>query len=69
MRPRMARPVTDLPDPDSPTRPSTSPRCTSKDTPFTAVTRPSRVENVTARSRTDRMGREDPLTLIAPTSD
>ena len=34
--------VTDLPDPDSPTMPSVSPRDTSNDTPSTALTtRPS----------------------------
>src|SRR5581483_10180697 len=34
----MARPVVDLPQPDSPTRPSVSPRLISKETPSTAFT-------------------------------
>ena len=35
--------VTDLPQPDSPTIPSTDPSSTSKETPSTACTSPSRV--------------------------
>src|SRR5215470_14195808 len=37
---RIARPTVDLPQPDSPTRPSVSPRAISKLTPSTAKTRP-----------------------------
>ena len=36
-----SRPVVDLPQPDSPTRPSVSPRLTSNDTPSTACTAPT----------------------------
>ena len=35
--------VTDLPEPDSPTRPMVSPRCTVKLTPSTALHVPQRV--------------------------
>ena len=38
-----------LPEPDSPTTPSVSPARTSKLTPFTALTSPSRVENRVSR--------------------
>ena len=37
----MARPVVDLPQPDSPTNPSVSPRATLKLTPSTAFTVPT----------------------------
>ena len=37
----MSRPVVDLPQPDSPTRPSEPPRGTSNDTPSTACTWPT----------------------------
>jgi hypothetical protein len=37
------REVTDLPQPDSPTIPSTDPSSTSNETPSTACTSPSRV--------------------------
>src|SRR6266542_3192460 len=37
----MARPVVDLPQPDSPTRPSVSPRLMENDTPSTARTAPT----------------------------
>jgi hypothetical protein len=37
---RTAIAAVDLPDPDSPTRPSVSPRATENDTPFTAITSP-----------------------------
>ena len=52
MRPRMERPVTLLPEPDSPTRPTTSPAARSKDTPSTAFTVPARVSKCVVRSRT-----------------
>ena len=38
---RIARPVVDLPQPDSPTRPSVSPGCSVNDTPDTACTVPT----------------------------
>src|ERR1700726_4518655 len=44
-----------LPQPDSPTIASTSPRLTSKLTPRTAGDGPRRVRNVVVRSRTDRI--------------
>src|SRR5437764_5420344 len=43
-----------LPEPDSPTIPSTSFSCTSNDTPSTAFTTPSSIGNYTWRSRTER---------------
>src|SRR4051794_13702896 len=48
----MARLVTLLPQPDSPTRPSRSPRATSNVMPLTAWIVPSWVRNLTTRSRT-----------------
>src|SRR5258707_656210 len=45
-----------LPEPDSPTMPSTSPWSTVKDRPSTAVTVPRRVRKRTVRSRTSRNG-------------
>ena len=45
----MARPVSDLPAPDSPTTPSTSPRATENDTSSTATSVPRRVRNSTLR--------------------
>ena len=45
--------VTDLPDPDSPTIESTSPRRMSKLIPLTACTAPASVANVVRRLRTD----------------
>src|SRR5215469_750812 len=45
-----------LPEPDSPTIPSTSPEATVKERPSTAVTVPSRVRKRTVRSRTSRNG-------------
>src|SRR5438067_2893 len=39
-KPNSARPSVDLPDPDSPTRPSTSPGASESDTPSTARTVP-----------------------------
>src|SRR5687767_14175171 len=51
-RPRIEKPVTVLPQPDSPTRPSTSPGRTSKLTPSTARTTPARVMKWVFRSWT-----------------
>ena len=45
IRRRMQRPVVDLPQPDSPTSPSVSPRRMSKDTSSTAWTRATSCEN------------------------
>ena len=42
-RPMIESDVTDLPQPDSPTIPSTDPSSTSNETPSTACTSPSRV--------------------------
>src|ERR1035437_489208 len=49
----IARLVTLLPQPDSPTRPRVSPSSRSNETPFTAWTVPSWVRNRTVRSRTE----------------
>src|SRR5437588_7828408 len=54
--PSTAIDVTLFPEPDSPTMPSTSFSNTSKETPSTALTRPSSVGNCTRRSRTDTTG-------------
>src|SRR6185503_16322680 len=54
-RPRIENPVTVLPQPDSPTRPSTSPGRTSKLTPSTARTTPARVKKWVLRSWTSRV--------------
>ena len=51
-RRRTERLVTDFPEPDSPTSPSTSPGFTSKDTSSTAVIRPSSVSNCRVRFST-----------------
>ena len=48
--------VTDLPEPDSPTRASTSPRATDRLTPRTALTRPSSEGKETFRSETSSSG-------------
>ena len=48
--------VTDLPEPLSPTTPSSSPGAIEKLTPFTAWTAPSRVANTVLRSDTSRTG-------------
>ena len=56
IRPMTAAPVSDLPAPDLPTTPSTSPAAMSNDTPSTAVSVPRRVGKPTFRSRTDRTG-------------
>src|SRR6478752_8194914 len=56
IRPMIAEPVTDLPAPDSPTTPSTSPRAISKEILSSARKVPRRVTNSTVRSRTERTG-------------
>src|SRR5205085_4308422 len=48
--------VTDLPQPDSPTMPSVSPEFSSNETPSTALTVPSLVENTVCRSWTSSRG-------------
>src|SRR5713101_7678463 len=53
-RPRIDQPVTVLPDPDSPTRPRTSPRATVKLTPSTALMTPARVKKCVFRFSTAR---------------
>src|SRR5688572_16660044 len=54
-RPRMEKPVTVLPQPDSPTRPSTSPGFTAKLTPSTALATPARVKKCVFRSSTTKV--------------
>src|SRR6478736_763417 len=56
LSPITVRHVTLLPDPDSPTMPSTWPGSTLKLTPSTAFTTPSSVLNSVRRSRTSRRG-------------
>ncbi len=63
IRPMIENPVTDLPDPDSPTSPSTWPRPRSNDTSATAGSTPSRVANSVRRLRTSSSG-----AVIAPAS-
>ena len=55
-RPMIAAPVSDLPAPDSPTTPSTSPAAMSKDTSSSARSVPWRVGNSTRRWRTSSSG-------------
>src|SRR5579885_179528 len=55
-RPMMAAPVSDLPAPDSPTTPSTSPGAMAKETPSTAVTSPRRVAKAMRRFSTCNSG-------------
>ena len=50
-RPMAVALVTDLPEPDSPTRATTSPGLTSNVTPLTACTSPNSVANFTSTSR------------------
>ena len=50
-RPMMARAVTDLPEPDSPTTANTSPRLMSKEMPSTGLTTPSGVSKWAFRPR------------------
>jgi len=52
IRPRMEKPVTVLPEPDSPTSPRISPGATSKSTPSTARATPSLVKKWVRRLRT-----------------
>src|SRR5438128_2025832 len=52
----MARPIVDLPQPDSPTSATVSPGARSKDTPLTAVTTWLRAEKRTVTSRTSSSG-------------
>ena len=47
VRPMTVRLVTLLPEPDSPTMPSVSPRSTANETPSTALTTPSSVSKWT----------------------
>src|SRR6185436_9687033 len=54
-RPRMEKPVTVLPQPDSPTSPRISPGLTEKLTPSTALTTPARVKKWVFRSSTTRV--------------
>ena len=49
-------PVSDLPAPNSPTTPSTSPAAMSNETPSTATSLPRRPRNATSRLRTERTG-------------
>ena len=60
--------VTDLPDPLSPTTPSSSPGAIEKLTPFTAWTAPSRVANTVRRSDTSRTG-AGPSSIDEPPED
>src|SRR3546814_8508722 len=53
----MENPVTDLPEPDSPTCPRTSPRPTVKLTPSTARATPARVKKCVCKSSTAKVGR------------
>src|SRR5688572_32131159 len=53
--PRIEKPVTVLPQPDSPTSPSTSPGRTAKLTPSTALTTPARVKKWVFKSSTTRV--------------
>src|SRR5262249_45284045 len=55
-RRRIDRHVIDLPEPDSPTMPSVSPRPTENVAPSTAFTTPRRVWMYVRRSRTSRSG-------------
>ncbi len=52
----MEKPVTVLPEPDSPTRPSTLPRWMEKETSSTAFTTPPRVKKCVRRLRTSSVG-------------
>src|SRR5258708_12896268 len=66
-RPISARAVTDLPQPDSPTRPKVSPRFSAKLTPRTACAGPRLVLSRTPRSLTSIKGAlADPLMFNAP---
>src|SRR5947209_14281464 len=63
MRRMTERFVTDLPDPDSPTMPSVSPRLRSKLMPSTALTVPSSVSKYVRRSLTERRFPLSPLII------
>ena len=52
--PMIEKPVTDLPDPDSPTNPSTSPAPTARSTPSTARTSPALLVNQVCWPRTSK---------------
>ena len=52
----MENPVTDLPDPDSPTRPITSPGRSEKETSSTAFTTPALVRKYVASPSTANVG-------------
>ncbi|CPJ37507.1 Protein of uncharacterised function (DUF1602) [Bordetella pertussis] len=52
--PSSENPVTDLPEPDSPTSPTISPRRTTRSTPSTAGQAPASVWNAVRRPRTSR---------------
>ena len=60
--------VTDLPEPLSPTTPSSSPGAIEKLTPLTAWTSPSRVANTVRRSVTSRTG-AGPSSILEPPAD
>src|ERR1700726_4968077 len=60
----MERAVTDLPEPDSPTRPRVRPRSSVKDTPSTARVSVSPCRKSTLRSRTSRRGGSDTKTIL-----
>src|SRR5262245_22007047 len=76
-RPRTEKPVTDLPEPDSPTRPRMRPLSTVNETPSTALSVPARVSNQVRRSSTARVvltlllqaGIEDLAQLVADQVD
>ncbi len=57
MSPMIERVSTVLPDPDSPTMPTASPRCSDNDTPSTARTTPRGVLKCVTRSRTSSISR------------
>src|ERR671919_18287 len=63
-RPITAAPVSDLPAPDSPTTPSTSPSPIWNETPLTATSVPRRAANSTRRFLTSRVGVLRPAALV-----
>ena len=63
MRPITAEPVTDLPAPDSPTTPSTSPGAIANEIPLTACSVPWRVGNSTRRPSTASSGSAAPAII------
>src|SRR6478672_415290 len=66
IRRRIDSDVTLLPQPDSPTTASVSPRPTENETPSTARTTPSRVKKYVFKPRTSRSGAEDSLIASHP---